>query len=58
MEYKRAIQAKHAAENAGLSPEERLRRLDDWLENSDNPAAQLWRTLVERKCVPAGREME
>lgn len=47
--YKRAIQAKHAAANRGLSGEEKMRRRAEWLEDSDNPAARLWRDLVSRE---------
>jgi len=44
--YKRAVQAKHAAANRGLSGEEKMRRRAQWLEDSDNPAARLWRELA------------
>lgn len=49
VEYKRAIQAKHAAESGTLSPEEKLTRRTQWLNQSDNPAAQLWREMKKRQ---------
>lgn len=49
IEYKRAIQQKHAAENRGLSREERRRRRAKWLKSSDNAAAALWREMVMRQ---------
>ncbi len=49
VEYKREIQEKHAAENAGLSGEEKINRRREWLEKSDNPAAVAWRLLKEKQ---------
>lgn len=41
--YKRMVQAKHAEENAGLTPEERVQKLEDWAERSNDPMAKWWR---------------
>ena len=51
IEYKRAIQAKHAAETAGLSVDEEIKRRQEWLATSDNPAAQLWRKMKEAQAA-------
>jgi hypothetical protein len=45
IEYKRAVQAKLAAETEGLSLEEKAARLHDWAENSDDDMAQFRRRL-------------
>jgi len=47
--YKRAIQEKHASETRNLSPEEKMRRRAEWLEKSNNPAAQLWREMMKKR---------
>jgi hypothetical protein len=49
VEYKRAIQARHAAESGALRPEEKLQRRTQWLSRSDNPAARLWREMNKRQ---------
>lgn len=49
IEYKRAIQAKHAAETRTLSPNEKTTRRAQWLAESDNQAAQLWRELCNKQ---------
>jgi hypothetical protein len=49
IEYKRAIQQKHAVENRGLSHEESRSRRAEWLKSSKNPAAALWRHMVMRQ---------
>jgi len=52
VEYKRAIQARHAAESRGLSPDEKLKRRAEWLRESDNPAARLWREMNKKQQSP------
>jgi hypothetical protein len=49
VEYKRAIQARHAAEDQALGPEEKSQRRAQWLSHSDNPAARLWREMQQRQ---------
>lgn len=49
IEYKRAIQEKHASGFAGLRPEEVLQKRGEWLEQSDNPAARLWRKMKQKQ---------
>ena len=49
VEYKRGVQAKHAAECGTLSPEENLQRRTEWLSRSDNPAARLWREMQNKR---------
>jgi hypothetical protein len=53
IEYKRAIQAKHAAETQSLSPEEKMKHRSRWLAESDNQAARLWRELCSRQAAAA-----
>ena len=45
VEYKRSIQAKHAADTQTLGPEEKAEHRARWLAESENPAARLWREL-------------
>jgi hypothetical protein len=47
--YKRAIQEKHAAATQGLSPQEKTRQRRQWLSQSDNPAARLWREMKSKQ---------
>jgi hypothetical protein len=49
VEMKNAIQAKIRKENEGLSDEEIARRRREWLETSDDPLAQWWRSLAKSK---------
>ena len=51
VEYKRVVQAKHAIENRPLSPEEKQQRRAQWLDESDNPAARLWREMNKKQKV-------
>jgi len=48
VEYKRAVQARHAAESRTLSPDEKREQRTQWLSGSDNPAARLWREMNKR----------
>lgn len=52
VEYKRAIQSRHAAESRTLSPDEKLERRAEWLSRSDNPAARLWREMSKKQKTP------
>ena len=45
VEYKHAIQAKHAKETNGLTPREKTQSRRE----SDNPAARLWRRMRGRQ---------
>jgi hypothetical protein len=45
VEYKCAIQERHIVETQGLTPDQRTLRRRQWLEESDNPAARLWREM-------------
>jgi hypothetical protein len=47
--YKLMVQAKHAEENAGLTPEERVKKLEDWAAHSDDPMARWWRSARASK---------
>ena len=53
MEYQRAIQERHIAEAQGLKPEQKTLRRQQWLDESDNPAAQLWREMALKQDVAA-----
>jgi len=55
VEYKQDIQARHAKENRKLSLEERIQRRSDWLENSDNPAARLWRQMSRKQLAETAK---
>jgi hypothetical protein len=48
VEYKRAVQARHAAECGTLSPDQKRERRTQWLRESENPAARLWRELNKK----------
>ncbi len=52
VEYKRAIQARHAAESRTLSADEKLKRRAEWLSESENPAARLWREMSKKQKTP------
>ena len=57
VQYKRRVQQKHAAEHAGLTSEQRAQRRAQWLAESDNPAARLWRAMeAKREPAAIGRE--
>jgi hypothetical protein len=59
VEMKNAIQAKIRKENEGLSDEEIARRRHEWLEKSDDPLAQWWRSLTHAKITePAGNQQK
>lgn len=49
IEYKRAIQAKHAAETQALSAREKIERRAQWLAESRSKAAQLWREMKNKQ---------
>lgn len=53
--YKCAIQEKHAAATQGLSDHEKTRQRQEWLHQSDNPAARLWREMSARQEVMVSR---
>ena len=55
VEYKRAIQERHIAETQGLTPEQTAARRRQWLSESDNPAARLWREMVLKREAETGR---
>ncbi len=55
VEYKRTIQERHVAETRGLKPEERTLRRQQWLKESDNPAALLWREMAQKQEVTMAR---
>jgi hypothetical protein len=45
IEYKRAVQCRHAAETQGISSRQKTERRQQWLKESDHPAARLWREM-------------
>ena len=47
--YKRAVQEKHFADTQGLSGEQKINARTQWLENSHNPAAKLWRRMTQKR---------
>jgi hypothetical protein len=51
IEYKRAIQCRHAAETQGISAPQKTERRQRWLKESDHPAAQLWREMNARQIL-------
>ena len=53
--YKRAIQEKHEAATRGLSPHEKARQRQQWLNQSNNPAARLWREMISKQESAAAR---
>jgi hypothetical protein len=55
VEYKHAIQERHIAETQGLKPEQKTLRRQQWLKESDNPAAQLWREMAQGQEVASVR---
>lgn len=55
VEYKRAIQDRHAAETQGLTPDQKMMRRQQWLKDSDNPAARLWREMISKQETVASR---
>jgi hypothetical protein len=55
VEYKHAIQERHIAETQGLTSEQKTQRRRQWLEQSDNPAAKLWREMVLKQAAQTVR---
>ena len=51
VEYKYAIQERHIAETQGLTSEQKTQRRRQWLDESDNPAARLWREMALKQEV-------
>jgi hypothetical protein len=49
IEYKRAIQCRHAAETQDISARQRTERRQQWLMESDHPAARLWREMNAKR---------
>ncbi len=49
VDYKRRVQEKHAAEAVGLTPQEKTQRRSQWLRESENAAARMWRKLSARQ---------
>lgn len=48
---KDTIQAQHAKEYAGLSPDEIRQRVQQKLETSDHPAAAWWRSISSKNAL-------
>lgn len=55
VEMKDEIQQRLAREYAGLSPDEKRRRLDAELASSEDSVARKWRALRQRAPQPTGR---
>ncbi len=53
--YKAAIQEKQAVATQGLSPLEKSRKRQRWLNESDTPAARLWREMDLKKKAAIAR---
>ena len=53
VEMKRAIQAKHAQEYAGMTNEEIGKRIQEKLETSDHPVAAWYRKVMAHKANAA-----
>jgi hypothetical protein len=55
VEYKHAIQQQHIAETQGMKPEQKTLLRRQWLKESKNPAAQLWREMTQKQEAAAVR---
>ena len=49
IEYKRSIQCRLAAETQGISARQKRERRQQWLKESDHPAARLWREMSAKR---------
>jgi len=55
VEYKRSIQQRHAAETRNMNSRQKSASRLQWLKESDNPAARLWREMSAKQAEAAAR---
>jgi hypothetical protein len=53
IEYKRVVQCRHAAETQGVGARQKTERRQQWLKESNHPAAQLWREMNAKQELTA-----